>query len=539
MATLDFHELAEIFPLIEGAEFDALVADMREHGQREKIVLVDGKILDGRNRYRAAVAGDLPAAHGDADCYRDFNPSLDGDLVAFVLSKNLTRRHLDESQRAMAAARLANLPAHRPSEKSANLLTSQNDAAKRLNVSLRLVTAAKAVQDGASARLQQLVDQGKLAVTQACKAARLAMTIQDQIADMAAAGKANAVRTAIKKSERSTREENLGRKIQALPDAVFGIILADPEWEHVAFSQVTGMDRSPANHYPTSTEQEISNRDVQKISAKDCMLALWTTDLARGIRVMEAWGFIFKSYLVWAKDIVEGPRNADGKRTWVEVGGAGNGYWFRDRDELLLIGTRGNFVAPAMGTQPESVLFAARPKVEGTQRGRHSAKPEGVHLWIELNWPNTPKIELNARQARDGWASWGNEAPTIECVGVLGEKLAQAIAEKAAGIEERKAAEGSDDLYARAIDLVRADKKASTSYLQRKLAIGYNRAAALMERMEVAGIITAPDHRGVRAIIDAAPAMSETQQNTALNETSNSAAEFDGVNDLPPCLKRT
>ncbi len=93
------------------------------------------------------------------------------------------------------------------------------------------------------------------------------------------------------------------------------------------------------------------------------------------------------------------------------VGLAGTGFWNRDRDEILLIGTRGNFVAPAMGTQPESVWFAARPRIDGASRGRHSAKPENAHLWIEQNWPSLPKIELNARGKRAGWDLWGYEAP--------------------------------------------------------------------------------------------------------------------------------
>jgi N6-adenosine-specific RNA methylase IME4 len=519
---LEYHPLAEIFPLIEGVEFDALVADMRDHGQREKIVLVDGKILDGRNRYRAAMAGDLPAAHGDADCFRDFDPATDGDLVAFVLSKNLTRRHLDESQRAMAAARLANLPAHRPAEKSANLLTSQQDAAKRLNVSLRLVTAAKAVQDAGSARIQQLVDQGKLAVSQAVKAARLAMAIQDQVADLAAAGKANAVRTAIKKSERSTREEKLGKKIQALPDKVFGVILADPEWEHVAFSQVTGMDRSPAQHYPTSTEQEISNRDVQKISAKDCMLALWVTDLARGIRVMEAWGFIFKSYLVWVKDFeeiktagIKWPKaqaewNGKTKRVLVECGPAGNGYWSRDRDELLLIGTRGNFVCPAMGTQPESVFFAPRPRLEGEARGRHSAKPDFVHRWIEQHWPNTPKIELNARQAREGWEVWGNEAPQ-ESAPIYDVKSPEDLPGKidVEKVKTREQAERlAEQVFAEGTKTITPDDLPS----------GLTGNAVMAVLVDEIGVILDE--------LSTAPAINISQQKPALNEKSKSAAEL-------------
>jgi len=80
----------------------------------------------------------------------------------------------------------------------------------------------------------------------------------------------------------------------------------------------------------------------------------------------------------------------------------GTGYWFRFKHEVLLIGTRGKFVAPAMGTQIPSVLFA--------KRREHSQKPDQVAEMIERLWPNLPKIELNRRgPARPGWDAWGQE----------------------------------------------------------------------------------------------------------------------------------
>src|SRR6185369_7467138 len=110
---MKFHPFSEIFPLIEGAEFDALIADIKEHGLREKIWLYEGKILDGRNRFLACEkAGVKP----DTRKYSGKNP------LAFVISSNVHRRHLTASQRAMMAADIATL------QNGANQHTSREGA---------------------------------------------------------------------------------------------------------------------------------------------------------------------------------------------------------------------------------------------------------------------------------------------------------------------------------------------------------------------------------------------------------------------------
>jgi len=111
-----FHPLADLFPLLEGQEFDDLVADIKKNGLREPITLLGSRILDGRNRYRACLKAGVEVRH------RDFY----GDNAAsFVVSMNLHRRQLNESQRALVALKIANLKrgVDRQSEetKSANL----------------------------------------------------------------------------------------------------------------------------------------------------------------------------------------------------------------------------------------------------------------------------------------------------------------------------------------------------------------------------------------------------------------------------------
>ena len=98
---LPLHPLAELFPLIEGDEFEELVASIKAHGLRDPITVHNGMVLDGHNRQRACQAAGVRC---------DYEPLPAGqDPLTFVIDKNLNRRHLTISQRAMVAAKLANL----------------------------------------------------------------------------------------------------------------------------------------------------------------------------------------------------------------------------------------------------------------------------------------------------------------------------------------------------------------------------------------------------------------------------------------------
>ncbi len=201
-----------------------------------------------------------------------------------------------------------------------------------------------------------------------------------------------------KKERRATREKVLAGLQCALPSKKYGVIYADPEWRFEVYSRDTGMDRGADNHYPTSGTDAICARPVGDIAADDCALFLWATVpmLPDALKVMSAWGFTYKSHCIWTKDKI------------------GTGYWFRNAHELLLVGTKGDKLpAPAMGTQWPSTIEA--------RVGKHSAKPEKFYELIESYFPNLPKIELNARQARAGWDSWGNEAPAETCDASTGE----------------------------------------------------------------------------------------------------------------------
>jgi N6-adenosine-specific RNA methylase IME4 len=227
--------------------------------------------------------------------------------------------------------------------------------------------------------------------------AQLAMVerIRDKILSGGATVIDHVASTEDKKAKRAAREKVLAAVQTALPNKRYGVIYADPEWRFEVYSRDTGMDRAADNHYPTSATDAICARPVGDIAADDCVLFLWATVpmLPDALKVMAAWGFTYKSHCIWAKDKV------------------GTGYWFRNSHELLLVGTKGNIPAPAMGTQWTSTI-------EGRVT-RHSAKPERFYELIEEYFPSLPKIELNARHTRKGWDAWGNEADVDQETGEI------------------------------------------------------------------------------------------------------------------------
>lgn len=388
---LPFHPYSEIFPLTEGGDFDALVADIRDNGLIDDIWIFEGAILDGRNRYRACAAAgiDIPL-----DRFVHFKPEVHGDPLTFSIAKNLKRRHLNDDQRRMVAARLANMRPGRPSgppETPAECGVKIEEAARMVNVDAAGTERARTVLARATPEVREAVDKGRLSVAAAAQASKLPEETQRKIADEASAGRANVVRTVIKKETRDAREVDLGRRQHALPEKKYGVILADPEWRFEPYSRDTGMDRSPDNHYDTSDTLDIIARPVVNIAAKDAVLWLWATApmLPQALRVMAGWGFEYKTHLIWHKT-----RNGDGR---------GSGYWFTGEHELLLVGTRGSIPAPATAVGPSIIQLP--------WQGRHSAKPEEFAELIEALYPNLPKIELNRRGApRPGWDAWGNEA---------------------------------------------------------------------------------------------------------------------------------
>lgn len=206
MKQYEFHPISEIFPLLEGKEFEDFCGDLEANGLHEPIVLYQGKILDGRNRYRGCVARKLKAR---------FEKFTGKDPIAFVLSKNLHRRHLDTSQRAMVGARIATLDQGEKESNGRDLSDrqgcrsgqiSQGKAAKVMNVSERMVRDARKVQEEAVPEISEQVEAGNLTVTAAAEAADLPANEQQAVARVAEMDGKKAAAQAVKHAKSSNGE---------------------------------------------------------------------------------------------------------------------------------------------------------------------------------------------------------------------------------------------------------------------------------------------------------------------------------------------
>jgi hypothetical protein len=167
---LAFHPASNIFPLMPDADpagFAALVEDIKQNGLREPVMLhPDRSILDGRNRYLACLAADRTPHFVNWG-------GRPGDELRYVISKNLHRRHLDTSQRAMVAARIAAF-AHGGDRQAANLPVgpTQAEAARALNISERSMRDAAKVISEAPPEIIKVVEDGKMAVSAAANKIR-------------------------------------------------------------------------------------------------------------------------------------------------------------------------------------------------------------------------------------------------------------------------------------------------------------------------------------------------------------------------------
>lgn len=173
----------------------------------------------------------------------------------------------------------------------------------------------------------------------------------------------------------------------------YSTILADPPWQFQNRTGKVAPEHRRLNRYETMSLDDIMSLPVNSVAATTSHLYLWVPNalLLEGLKVMEAWGFQYKTNLVWHKIRKDG--GPDGR---------GVGFYFRNVTELVLFGVRG---------KNARTLPAGRSQVNflATRKREHSRKPDELYPLIEACSPG-PFLELFARGARSGWSIWGDQA---------------------------------------------------------------------------------------------------------------------------------
>ena len=188
-------------------------------------------------------------------------------------------------------------------------------------------------------------------------------------------------------------DDTIQNFLQTCSNQKFTTILADPPWQ---FNNRTGKvapEHKRLNRYPTMPLEDIKKIPVDAVSDKQCHLYLWVPNalLPDGLEVMKAWGFQYKTNLIWEKVRKDGFPD-----------GRGVGFYFRNVTEILLFGIKG---------ENNRTLAPARSQVNiiRSMKREHSKKPDEFYDLIEA-CSRGPYLEMFARGVRENWVLWGNQA---------------------------------------------------------------------------------------------------------------------------------
>jgi N6-adenosine-specific RNA methylase IME4 len=172
----------------------------------------------------------------------------------------------------------------------------------------------------------------------------------------------------------------------------FHTVLADPPWRFTNRTGKVAPEHRRLDRYDTMGTEEISAIPVANVLADTAHLYLWVPNalVGDGLHVMSAWGFVYKSMLIWHKVRKDG--GSDGR---------GVGFYFRNVTEPVLFGVRGRLRTREAGRRQVNLL--------ASRKREHSRKPDELYAIVESCSPG-PYLELFARYPRNGWRAWGLEA---------------------------------------------------------------------------------------------------------------------------------
>jgi N6-adenosine-specific RNA methylase IME4 len=176
----------------------------------------------------------------------------------------------------------------------------------------------------------------------------------------------------------------------------FGTLLLDPPWRFANRTGKMAPEHKRLHRYPTMSLEDLAALPVGELALPKSHLYVWCPNalLAEGLQLLRAWGFTYKTNLVWLKVRKDG--GPDGR---------GVGFYFRNVTELLLFGVKGNLRTLKPGRRQVNLLRSRKQE--------HSRKPDEAYAIIEQCSPG-PYLELFARLKRPGWTQWGDQVESYE-----------------------------------------------------------------------------------------------------------------------------
>jgi len=371
---MQFHEVANIFPMMTAEEFDELKRDIQANGQMMPIWILDDKIIDGRNRYQACVDLGIEPLYQVVSGHPDMVA-----LLTFVISANEKRRHLTSGQKAFVALEVERILAAEAKKRQG----ARTDLEQTLVNSLTNVSNN---ERKATAQAAKITGTNRDYVSDAKKIEREAPELKEAV--MAGTMTLPQAKHQLKEREREARRDENRKIIQSVPEpakiieqAKFATIVIDPPWDWSDEGDQDQLGRARPD-YATMTIDELERLQVAKHADIDCHLYLWITNrsLPKGFRLLEAWGFRYITALTWVKPHF------------------GMGNYFRGQTEHVLFGVKGS---QPLKRKDVGTVFMADRGPDG-----HSSKPPSFLELVESCSPG-PYLEMFSRSNRDGWTTWG------------------------------------------------------------------------------------------------------------------------------------
>lgn len=381
-------EFRTLIPALSKDERAQLEASVLAEGCRDALVVWQGILLDGHNRYEICTAHGIPFDTLDIDL-----PDRDA-AITWIINNQLGRRNLTPEQASYLRGQRYNREKRQDGghgdQKSGDQNDTPNTAAKLANeykVSEPTIKRDGQFAQAVDALGETLGEEVKQEILsrdfnaskkEVQKLAREEPEVQRSTIEIM---KADGV--GITEAKRRAKGAQIAKREAVLPSGKYRVLYADPPWSYGN----TQPDYHPEqrDHYPVMSLEELCAMPIKDIAMDNAVLFLWVTSpiLEESFQLIKAWGFQYKASFVWDKV----------KHNM--------GHYNSVRHEFLLICTRGS-------CQPDvRKLFDS---VVSEERTEHSRKPELFYKIIETLYTSGPYLELFARYKRDGWAAYGNES---------------------------------------------------------------------------------------------------------------------------------